>query len=150
MAISTNSITSTQHSPRSIFKMYDCGVFNFFATSNCIIFFLQDSIIPVKPFQSLDEGWRRGWDFPTINFLTEIFFGPALVVLALPCRQTRTSLRASNPNASKAVCLLPSSFIKIHSERVGFEPTRPRGVTVFETVPLNQTPAPLHESRCAR
>ena len=40
---------------------------------------------------------RRGWDFPSVNFLTEISYGPALAVLAFRFTKTRTLLRASNP-----------------------------------------------------
>ena len=43
-------------------------------------------------------------DSPCINFLTKILLGPALAVLAFAFGKTRTTLRASNPDA------MPSSW----------------------------------------
>ena len=46
------------------------------------------------------------WIRVPVKFLTEFSYTPALAVLAFAFGKTRTSLRASNPVGSKAVCFL--------------------------------------------
>ncbi len=45
------------------------------------------------------------WDFPPVNFLTEISSGPALAALTFRFAQTRALLRASNPSRGAGISL---------------------------------------------
>jgi hypothetical protein len=49
----------------------------------------------------------------------------------------------SNPQSS-IYNLKSSIFFEAKAEREGFEPPVSEDTTVFETAPINQTPAPLH------
>jgi len=67
----------------------------------------QFACFPVKFKKPLGRETR-----PSVFFLTENATGPALAVFAFAFGKTHTSLRASSPHASKAVCLLPAEFKK--------------------------------------
>ena len=63
-------------------------------------------------------------DLVTSNFADAKFSLPRLAIIAFSIAETPITLRLSNPNAGKAVCLLPTTTsLRSDVSGVGFEPT---------------------------